>query len=99
MHELCQAAEHQIDRTYGMQDIKDRSGPIQHFLTICLCNCLNCLQILPAPHGITIALTAHVQRLMLELAGLCTYILHVRPHIKQQHDHCTDILGVIEAHT
>ncbi len=99
MHELHQAAEHQIDRAYGMQDIGDRSGPIRHFLTICLRNCLDHLQILPAPHGITIALAAHVQRLMLELAGLCTYVLHVRPRIEQQHDHRTNVLGVAGAHT
>ncbi len=99
MHELLRAGELLIERAYRMQNLGDRSGPTRHFLTICLRNCLDRLRVLPAARGITIALTAHAQRLTLGLAGLCTYVAHVRPRIEKQHDHRMDILGIIGAHT
>ncbi|KAH9929940.1 uncharacterized protein BXZ73DRAFT_78045 [Epithele typhae] len=69
------------------------------FLTLGVRLCLDRLAVLPSERGVIISLTAHVQRLLLELVGLRVYLREVLPRIKEQRDCSTDVLDVLGAHT
>ncbi|RDX46392.1 hypothetical protein OH76DRAFT_1356199, partial [Lentinus brumalis] len=96
VHELSAAAEQEI---HAMEDVPSQSinvATTRHFLVTCLRRCVDRLRLLPAERSVIISLAAHVQRLILELAGLRVYASCVRERIVTLGDwrsHVLDILG------
>ncbi|KAH9849134.1 hypothetical protein C2E23DRAFT_870840 [Lenzites betulinus] len=68
-------------------------------LITCLRHVLDRLRILPAPQGVSIALAAHVQRLIFELAGLRILLDTVLPRIESHGNYASDVLDVVGCHT
>ncbi|TFK87313.1 hypothetical protein K466DRAFT_491098 [Polyporus arcularius HHB13444] len=66
-------------------------------LRVVLKHCVSSVHRLPTPAGVAIALGAHVQRLSLELAGICTYLREVLPRMQSGSDHSRLILPVLGA--
>lgn len=64
-------------------------------LVLILRQCVERMDKLASPTGIAVAVTAHVQRICLELAGLCTYLEVVHPRLTDPTDHSSDILPVV----
>lgn len=68
-----------------------------HGVVLCLVlrQCLERMEKLPSAPAISVAVAAHVQRLTLELAGLCTYLEVVHRRLTDPTDYSSDVLPVL----
>ncbi|OJT08178.1 hypothetical protein TRAPUB_940 [Trametes pubescens] len=64
-------------------------------LVLILRQCVERMEKLPSPAGIAVAVAAHIQRISLELAGLCTYLEVVHQRLTDSTDHSSELLPVI----
>ncbi|KAH9921744.1 uncharacterized protein BXZ73DRAFT_104364 [Epithele typhae] len=79
----------------GPADIRDRFNAVR----LCLRITLDRLRLLPAVRDVVFSLAAHVQRLILFLAGIHVYMQVVLPRLNTGQDHRLDILDVLGAYT
>ncbi|RDX45951.1 hypothetical protein OH76DRAFT_1532164, partial [Lentinus brumalis] len=95
--ELDAAAESVIASVARVTHESPNVRRMHHFLTVCLRHCVDRLRLLPSERSVIIALAAHAQRLILELAGLEVYASVVSHRIQAQADCRRDVLNVVGA--
>ncbi|KAI9068137.1 hypothetical protein FKP32DRAFT_1562339 [Trametes sanguinea] len=76
----------------GVPDRRKRYG---YELIVVLRQCIDRMKLLPAPYAVAVAVAAHVQRICLELAGLCVYLTVVLPRIESDADCAASVLDVV----
>ncbi len=97
--ELESAAKHAIDAVYRCrQDCLPMNETVR-IVVLCLRHCLDRLRLLPSERSVVISLAAHVQRLILELAGVQTYLDIVLDRVVSAQEYRQDVLDVIGACT
>ncbi|TFK80101.1 hypothetical protein K466DRAFT_638308 [Polyporus arcularius HHB13444] len=97
--ELELAAERAINRVYRCRQDCIPMNETVRLLILCLRHCLDRLRLLPSERSVVISLAAHVQRLILELAGVRVYLDMVLERIASAREYRLDVLDVIGAHT
>ncbi len=97
--ELELAAERAIERVYCCRRDCIPINETVRVLVLCLRHCLDRLRLLPSERSVVISLAAHVQRLILELAGVRIYLEIVLERIASARDFRLEVLDVIGAHT
>ncbi|KAI1788106.1 hypothetical protein LXA43DRAFT_975013 [Ganoderma leucocontextum] len=93
---LIAAAETAIRRCEEM-NAPENVAKYGRFLVMILRQVIDRMRFNPVVAGIAVAVTAHVQRVCLELAGLKTYAEVVVPRLASEHDRSADILPVLGA--
>ncbi|KAH9912637.1 uncharacterized protein BXZ73DRAFT_82260 [Epithele typhae] len=79
----------------GPADIRDRFNAVR----LCLRITLDRLRLLPAVRDVVFSLAAHVQRLILFLAGIHVYMQVVLPRLNTGEDYRLEVLDVLGAYT
>ncbi|KAI0640542.1 hypothetical protein C8Q79DRAFT_443259 [Trametes meyenii] len=97
VNDLASAAEEAIMVYMQLKNIPHRRLVYGSHLVIVLRQTIEWMKMLPSSAGIAVVVAAHVQRLALELHGLCTYFQVLCPRLESTQDYCYNILGVVGA--
>ncbi|KAI0643311.1 hypothetical protein C8Q79DRAFT_1002535 [Trametes meyenii] len=95
--DLERAAEGAIQAYASLRNIPPRRLLYGSQLIVVIRQTADRMKLLPSSAGIAVAVAAHVQRLSLELHGLCTYFRHFLPRLESTEDFRYRILPVIGA--
>ncbi|KAI0708128.1 hypothetical protein C8T65DRAFT_576452 [Cerioporus squamosus] len=98
-YELERAAERAIDGVYARMRQRVQENEVVMLLVLCLRQCLDRLRLLPSECSVIISLAAHVQRLVLELAGVEVYLEVVLERITSKRNYRFNVLDVVGAYT
>ncbi len=99
VHELQRAADDAIEGVYACRRDCVQTNEVVSLLVLCVRQCLDRLRLLPSERSVVISLAAHVQRLVLELAGVQLYLQEVIDRVTSKRDYRLDILDVVGAYT
>ncbi|KAI0645257.1 hypothetical protein C8Q79DRAFT_1055353 [Trametes meyenii] len=97
VNDLVSAAEEAITAYTRLKDIPHRRLVYGSHLIIVLRQTIDRMKLLPSSAGIAVVVAAHVQRLALELHGLCTYFQVLCPRLESTEDYRYHIMGVVGA--
>ncbi len=97
--ELEVATDHAIQAVYRCRQDCVPMNEVVRLLVLCLRHCVDRLRLLPSERSVVVSLAAHVQRLILELAGVRKYLDVVLERIASKGDYRLEVLDVIGAHT